>query len=121
MNIYFLLLILTVVLNTIANLLIKKGALKIIPPSFSLFNIVPFLLQVGTNLFVVSGLVIFATGFFLWVLILSKIQVSIAAPLMSVSYIFLTIFAYLFLNEPLTIWKIFGIMIIILGVFIITR
>lgn len=121
MNRYFLLLTLTVFLNTAANLLIKKGALKIILPSFSFSGIIPFILQIATNIFVVVGLMIFAAGFFLWVLVLSKIQVSIAAPLMSISYILITVFAYFFLKEPLTFSKILGILTIILGVYLITR
>jgi drug/metabolite transporter (DMT)-like permease len=121
MNKYFFLLLLTVFLNTTANLLIKKGALKIIPLSFSFSNIISFIFQVATNIFIMSGLIIFAAGFFLWVAVLSKIQVSIAAPLMSISYILITIFAYFFLKEPLTLSKILGILIIILGIYLITR
>ncbi len=116
------LLLLVILFNTSANLLLKKGSSSInFPSSFTSTEITSLLFQAVTNVFIVSGLIIFATGFFLWVLVLNKIQVSIAVPMMSMSYILITLVAFFFLSEPITITKAIGITLIILGVFFISR
>lgn len=121
MNPYYLLVILAAFLNTIANLLIKNGAMKIGSLPHNLISIPPFLFKLATNWLLVGGLAVFGLGFLLWVLILNKVQLSTAAPIMSFGYVFIMIFSYFLFKEPITVTKIAGILIILLGVVIITR
>jgi len=110
-NKYYLLVVLLAAMNTCSNLLIKLGASKI--ESFSI--------RIITNWYLVSGLVLFGLGFVLWIFILNKVQLSTAAPMMSLSYVFVMIISYFLFNEPITSPKIAGVVMILLGVMFITR
>lgn len=111
MNGYYLLVALLAATNTCSNILIKIGASKIDGISFKLF----------TNWFLVSGLTLFGLGFILWVFILNKVQLSIAAPIMSLAYVFIMIMSYFLFKEPITGVKIAGVISILFGVVLITR
>jgi drug/metabolite transporter (DMT)-like permease len=121
MNIYYILVIFAAFLNTIANLLIKTGANKIESLPNNFIGIIPFLFKLTTNWFLIGGLAVFGVGFLLWVLILNKVQLSIAAPIMSFGFVFIMIFSYFLFKEPITLTKIAGVITILLGVVMITR
>ena len=103
--------VLLAAMNTCSNILIKIGASRIDGVSFKLL----------TNWFLIFGLALFGLGFVLWVLILSKVQLSIAAPIMSLGYVFIMLSSYLLFREPITGVKIAGVISILLGVVLITR
>jgi len=56
-----------------------------------------------------------------WILALSRVPVSIAFPLLSMAYIVTAVAAWYLLGEPLSMTKLVGIGVIILGVIIISR
>ncbi|MDH4263861.1 MAG: EamA family transporter [Spirochaetia bacterium] len=56
------------------------------------------------------------TGGLLWLYVISYEKLSVAYPLISFSYIFMAIWAYYKLEEPLTSAKIAGILTIMVGV-----
>lgn len=121
MNRYYLLVVFLAFTNTLSNLLIKTGAGKIgkLPDNF--IGIPGYLGELVTNWFLVGGLALFGLGFAIWVLVLNKVQLSTAAPIMSLGYVFIMIFSYLLLKESITTPKIIGVLTIIFGVFLITR
>ena len=56
-----------------------------------------------------------------WLTVLSKIELSVAYPLISISYIFGYLAAIFFLGESVSFIKFLGVGVIIIGVFLITR
>ncbi len=121
MNPYYLLVIVAALLNTTANMLIKTGANKIGTLPHDFVEVFPFAFKLVTNWFLVGGLAVFGLGFILWVLILNKVQLSAAAPLMSMGYVFILILSYFLFKEPITATKVAGIFVILVGVILITR
>ena len=111
MNRYYLLVILLALMNACSNILIKIGAGKVDGINLKLL----------TNWFLISGLSLFGFGFILWVFILSKVQLSVAAPIMSMAYVFIMIVSYFLFKEPITGVKIAGVISILFGVVLITR
>jgi drug/metabolite transporter (DMT)-like permease len=108
---YYLLVILLAATNTCSNILIKIGANKVDGINFKLL----------TNWFLIIGLTLFGLGFILWVFILNKVQLSIAAPIMSLAYVFIMIASYLLFKEPITGVKVIGVILILFGVVFITK
>ena len=53
--------------------------------------------------------------------VLSKVEVSYAFPLGSIGYVIVAVLGYLFLGEQVTPLRLFGILIICLGVFVVSR
>jgi drug/metabolite transporter (DMT)-like permease len=121
MNGYYFLAALAAFLNTIANMFIKTGASKIGNLPHNFHEALIFFFKLATNWFLVGGLAIFGCGFLIWVIVLNKVQLSAAAPIMSLGYVFIMILSYFLFKEPITFTKISGVIVILLGVVIITR
>lgn len=92
----FLLILSSVSLNAFAQLFIRKGMLKIGEISFNFEQIIKMILAIFTNIYLLSGMFSYVLSVILWMIVLSKVNVSLAYPLGSIGYIITTIWAYLF-------------------------
>ena len=121
MNRYIPLILTGVLLNAAAQLALKKGMSTIGHFQFSMENMVPVAMRVAVNPFVIMGLICYVVSVVVWLMVLSRVEVSYAYPLLSVGYI-VTAFAgkYLF-GEALTPVRWAGILVICFGVYLITR
>ena len=114
-----LLILASVLLNAIAQLLIKKGMIGIGQVSINEIgrSIIPML----TNIWLLCAMICYAVSILLWLSILSKVEVSFAYPFLSIGYIVTAVAGYAFFNENLSITRILGIVIICIGVIVISR
>lgn len=115
------LILLAVIINTLAQLALKAGMDKIGYFDFSFRDLTTISLQVITNPFILAGLVCYVGSVAIWLLVLSRIQVGVAYPLMSLGYIFTAVAACYLFNEPLNMVRIAGIGVIMLGVYLVAR
>lgn len=115
------LLLLGVCMNAGAQLLLKAGMNQIGHFEFTTANAWPIGLKVATNLPILSGLTTYVLSVALWLLVLSRVQVSLAYPMISIGYILNAVFAYYFFGEPVTSMRMLGILIIMTGVFLVAR
>ena len=118
---YFPLIMLGVLLNAAAQLFLKEGMRRIGHFEFVWANIVPIGFMVAGNLFVLSGLVCYVISVAVWLLVLSRVEVSFAYPLLSVGYIVNAVAGYYLFQENLSLTRITGILIICVGVYFVTR
>ncbi|MDX8380421.1 MAG: EamA family transporter [Gallionella sp.] len=122
MNLISFSLILTgVMLNAAAQILMKSGTNAIGHFDFSVANILPIGWKLATEWHILIALCCYVISVVVWVLALSRVQVSIAFPLLSMAYIVTAVAAWYLLGEALSMTKIVGIGVIILGVVIISR
>ena len=77
------LILLDVFLNVTGQLSLKYGMSKIGNFSLSLSTLPPVFLKAATNLHVLFGLLCYGLGFMVWLIVLSKAEVSYAYPLIS--------------------------------------
>jgi multidrug transporter EmrE-like cation transporter len=115
------LIILSAFINTAAQLLLKAGMNRIGGFNFSWANIGPISLQVATNPFILSGLVVYVFAVVVWLLVLSRTEVSVAYPLVSIAYIINAVAAYYIFGEDFSLMKMLGIGVIIFGVYLLAR
>lgn len=73
------------------------------------------------NKYMLGGIAIYITSTFYWFSILKKFDVTKVYPLQSMSYILVLILGYTILKEPVSKNTIIGTIIIVIGVFIITK
>jgi multidrug transporter EmrE-like cation transporter len=118
---YLPLILLGVLLNAAAQLFLKEGMRRIGHFDFIWANIVPIGVQVAGNVFILSGLVCYVVSVAVWLLVLSRVEVSYAYPMLSVGYIVNAVAGYYLFQENLSLTRITGILIIIAGVYLITR
>lgn len=115
------LILLGVLLNAGAQLMLKAGMSQIGHFEFSMANIVPIGFRVMGNLPIISGLFMYVVSVGVWLLVLSRVQVSFAYPMLSIGYVVNALAAYYLFGEPLTSMRVFGIFIIIAGVYLVAQ
>lgn len=110
-----------VILNAGAQLLLKAGMNRIGHFNFSWANIFPISLQVAGNPYILLGLACYVFAVIVWLLVLSRTEVSVAYPMISLAYIVNALAAYYLFNESLSLSRILGIIVIMAGVYLIAR
>ena len=73
----------TVLLNAVAQLLLKAGTRTIGHFEFSLANVWPVGWSLATNPYIFGGLSCYAVSVVIWILALSRVEVSLAYPMLS--------------------------------------
>ena len=111
-----------VVLQPVGQILEKKGMGQIgsIGGFSHLFN-PSTLWRIATNPYVIAGVILSAIGLFLWLGVLSSMNVSYIYPFGAISYIILAFLAYIILGEPISTTKWFGIATIVIGAFLLNQ
>ncbi len=117
----FFLIIVGVMLNTVAQLLLKSGMSQIGHFEFNMANIVPIGMKVALNVPIMSGLCTYVMSVAVWLLVLSRVQVSYAYPMLSIGYVVNAVAAYYLFGESMSVMRMSGIFIIIAGVYVISR
>lgn len=110
--------IVAIVLNAVANILMKAGA---VPPRQA-SHITDVLRNMVSNPFIIAGVVCFALGLAAYNYVLIKTDLSVAYPIMtSVGYVIVILAAWLFFKESLTMLQVSGIALIAAGVWMVAR
>jgi multidrug transporter EmrE-like cation transporter len=117
----FSLLMMGVLLNAVAQLLLKAGTNAIGVFEFSRDNIVPIGMRIAVEPHILGGLTCYVVSVVVWIMALSRVEVSIAYPLLSVGYVVNAVAAWYLFGEAVTPMRMVGIGVIILGVFIVAR
>ena len=117
----FLLILLGVLLNAAAQLLLKAGMTQIGHFEFSMANAFPVGMKVITNFPIVAGLAAYVVSVGVWLLVLSRVQVSYAYPMLSIGYVVNAVAAYFLFGESLSIMRVTGIFVIIAGVYLVSQ
>ncbi len=110
-----------VLLNAGAQLLLKAGMTQIGHFEFNLVNLLPIGMKVACNIPILSGLCMYVLSVAVWLLVLSRVQVSVAYPMLSIGYIVNAVAAYYLFGEPLSVLRVTGIFIIIAGVYLVAQ
>jgi multidrug transporter EmrE-like cation transporter len=110
-----------VALNAAAQLLLKAGTNAIGPFAFTATNIVPVGVRLALEPHIVGGMLCYAVSLVVWIMGLSRIEVSMAYPMLSLGYLANALAAWYLFGEAVTPMRLLGIGCIILGVFLIAR
>jgi multidrug transporter EmrE-like cation transporter len=110
-----------VLLNAVAQLLLKAGTNAVGHFEFSAANAVPVGLRLALEPHIVGGIACYVISVVVWIMALSRVEVSIAYPMLSIGYVVNAVAAYFLFGEAVTPLRLIGIAVIILGVFIVAR
>jgi multidrug transporter EmrE-like cation transporter len=110
-----------VFLNCAAQLFLKKGMMINGEVSVNLSSISNSLIPMLTNTYLWLGMCCYGISVFLWMIILSRVEVSYAYPFLSIGYVVAAVVGYLLLGESLSLIRISGIAVICVGVYLISR
>jgi multidrug transporter EmrE-like cation transporter len=117
----FALVALAIVLGTAAQLLLKAGTNAVGQFAFTLQNAVPVGLRLALEPRIAAGAACYAVSLVFWVMALSRTQVSVAYPMVSLGFALNAVLAWWLLGEAVTLQRAVGIAVIIAGVFLVAR
>lgn len=117
----WLLILFAIMLNAAAQLLLKAGTNSIGTFAFNTGNILPIGLKLATEPHIIGGLACYVISVVVWIMVLSRVEVGLAYPMVSFGYIITALAAWWLFGEALSMERIIGIGVIIFGVFLITR
>lgn len=108
-------------LNALAQLLLKAGTNAVGAIHLTSDNWFSTGIKLATQLPILGGLSCYVISVVVWIIGLSRIDVSIAYPLLSLGYIINAIGAWYFLGEAMSAQRLLAIGVIIVGVFLLAR
>ena len=117
-----LLLILTgVMFNAAAQIFLKIGMGRIGHFTLTADNFWPVVLKIAGSVPILGGLFCYVFSLAIWLVVLSRVDVSLAYPLVSIGYVVTALAAYFWLGEQLGAMRVAGIAVIMLGVLMVSK
>ena len=103
--------------STTGELFLKRGMNQIGSFDFAAVPaIVPTLFKIAMNPNIWVGMIGFVGGSVFWLSVISRTPLSLAYPMLSLSYVIVVIESWIFLNEGLNPLRVVGSLVIIAGV-----
>ncbi len=117
-----LLILLSVVMGVSGQLCLKMGMGQVrLTGGEGLAGLLPVALRVFTTPLIVAGLTFYAVGSVFWLAVLSRLDLSLAYPMLALTYVLVPLTAWLVLGEQVPVGRWLGIGVVIVGVLIISR
>ncbi|AUT68490.1 MULTISPECIES: SMR family transporter [Paraburkholderia] len=110
-----------VALNATAQLLLKAGTNAVGHFDFTMANVIPIGWRIATQPPIVGGLACYVLSVVVWVVGLSRVDVSIAYPMLSLGYVVNAFAAWYLFGEVLSAQRLIGIGVILVGVVLVAR
>lgn len=119
---FYQLLVISVTLNVTANILLKKGVISFGGVSGEKAKVLLELSKAALNPMILIGLVLYGLSFMIWLRVLTFNDLSKSYPIFATCvFLLTTIGSISFLNEQITLLRIAGIAVMLVGIFIVSR
>ena len=115
----FLVLLAAILCSVVGQFSLKAGA-KILGP-IGAANLVEKVMSMATQPLIVAGLALYAVSSIGFIVVLSRANISIVSPLLSISYLFTVLGGKIVFNEPLPPLRLVGVGFIMTGVIFVLR
>src|SRR5262245_55528288 len=110
-----------VLLNALAQLLLKIGVTPLGPLSVAVDDALPTTLRVLSQWPVLGGLACYVVSVGVWIVALSRVGVSVAYPMLSLGYVVNALAAWWLLGEAVGVLRASGVLLILAGVWLVAR
>lgn len=115
----FALVLFSVSLNAMAQIVLRKAMTG--PPLPPASDVMALSFALAGNVWLWAGMLCYAASIGLWLVVLSRVEVSAAYPMLSIGYVIAAVMGYFFLGENVGIERIAGIALIGAGVMLVAR
>ena len=112
---------LTIALTVYGQLIVKWQVGKAGDLPAGLWSKVEFLLRLAVNPWVISVFAAAAVAALSWMAAMTRLELSRAYPFVGLSFVLVLVFSAVFFDESLTAWKVAGVALIVLGLFVGSR
>jgi multidrug transporter EmrE-like cation transporter len=110
-----------VLLNAAAQLLLKAGTNNVGTFSFTAGNLYPVGIRLASDPCILGGLGCYVLSVVIWIMALSRVEVSLAYPMLSIGYVVNAFAAWYLFGEALGPQRMAGIGAIMVGIFLVAR
>jgi drug/metabolite transporter (DMT)-like permease len=121
MDIAVIYILISVITGAIGQVMLKKGMTNLGPLTLSTKELPTLIGKIALNPFIVIGLAIYVGGIIFWLVALSRVDLSFAYPFASLSYVLMMFASWIFLKEEITLIRLAGSLVIVVGVWIVSR
>lgn len=115
------LIIIATVMGIAGQTMLKHGMNQMGPLSISGETVPQVVLQIVRSPFVIGGLLIYGFGTFFWLVTLSRIDLSVAYPFVSLNHVLLFLIGWLILRESVSPLRAAGVAVICVGMILVAR
>ena len=109
------------VLGVVGQMLLKQGMTQMGPLSLTISSTARIIWSIATSPLVIGGLLIYAIGTFFWLITLSRLELSVAYPFVSLNHVVIFLLAWLVLKEQISPLRAVGVVIICAGMLLVAR
>ena len=121
MNLALIYILVAVLASAVGQLVLKKGMGSMGALTLGAGQLGGILARIVASPYVLLGLAIYACGTLFWLVALSRVDLSYAYPFVSLSYVVMLVASWLLLDEQISLLRIAGSAVVILGVLLISR
>ena len=116
-----LLILACVLLGVCGQLLLKHGMSQDRDVVDRVSEVWPRLLKAALDPIVIAGFVLYGVSAALWLIVLTRAELSWAYPLLSMGYVLVVVFSRIFFHEAVTATRLLGTLVVVFGVWLISR
>ncbi len=113
----FCLLLISIVANVAGQFFLKSGALKL--GKVNLSNLLSQIFNIVTIPDLMVGLTCYGLGAIAYILVLTRVKLSIVGPCTALSYVFAMVLGYWLFKETIPVTRIIGLSLIVNGVILV--
>ncbi len=115
--------IITAIITAVASqLLFKKGMTTMSDAvSISISGLTTLFVGILRNPYILVGMILYGVSFIVWLVVLSRVKLSVVYPLTSLNFVFVIILSYFLLGERLTPIQTAAIVTIIAGTLLLMK
>jgi drug/metabolite transporter (DMT)-like permease len=118
----FLLIIISILISTGGQYLLKTGANQLGSVGVESANrAVQIAIAVATNPWIISGIGCYGLGAVAWIMVLTRVPLSWAYPMLALNQVLILAVAWLFLGEQVGALRWAGVILIVSGVYLVSR
>ncbi len=121
MNIALVYILISVLAGGFGQVILKKGMTDIGPLTLTFSQLGSILIRLFTNAYVIIGLGVYVISSILWLVALSRVNLSFAYPFVSLGYVIMLIASWQLFHENISLLRLLGCGTIILGIILISR
>jgi multidrug transporter EmrE-like cation transporter len=117
----WMLILIATVMGIVGQTMLKHGMNQMGPISLSTDTVPAIVWQIVRSPFVIGGLLIYGFGTFFWLVTLSRIDLSVAYPFVSLNHVLLFLIGWLILREAVSPMRAAGVAVICVGMILVAR
>ena len=110
-----------VLLGVVGQLSMKHGMGRVVMKLGGVGELASSLVRALSQPFVTAGVALYAVSALVWLVVLSRVELSFAYPMVSIGYIAVVILSKLIFHEQVSAVRIVGTLVICAGVVLISR